>query len=129
MIIEQALATYRTILAQMAEIEQLLSRQDTEAILEKHQQMMHSQNEAKELDQKILNLLTSDSDPTCSTKILDLLDLMQEIQDTNHRLTPRIQGIMAVYKNELNKLNQGSNMMRHYHSHTRQTGQLVSNAG
>ncbi|MBM9513149.1 hypothetical protein [Desulfogranum marinum] len=129
MIIEKALDTYRTILALMTEIEQLLPGQDIERMLEKYQQMMHSQDEAKELDQKILNLLNTVSDPTGSTKILDLLDLMQKIQDTNHRLTPQMQAIMAVQKNELNKLNQGSNMMRRYHSHTRQTGQLVSNAG
>lgn len=129
MIIEKALDTYRTILALMTEIEHLLPGQDIERMLEKYQQMMHSQDEAKELDQKILNLLNTVSDPTGSTKVLDLLDLMQKIQDTNHRLTPQMQAIMAVQKNELNKLNQGSNMMRHYHSHTRQTGQLVSSAG
>lgn len=129
MIIDKALTTYHTIFALMTEIEQLLPGQDTERILEKYQQMLHSQDEAKELDQKILNALNTVNDPTGSTNILDLLDLMQKIQDKNHRLTQQIQGIMAVQKNELNKLNQGSNMMRHYHSNTRQTGRLVSNAG
>ncbi|WP_319548160.1 hypothetical protein [Desulfogranum marinum] len=129
MIIEQALATYRTILAQLTEIEQLLSSHDTEAMLEKYQQMMDSQHQAKELDQEILKLLPNVNDPTRSTKILDLLDLMQKIQTTNHRLMPRIQGIMAVYKSELNKLKQGSSMMRRYHSHTRQTGKLLSSSG
>ena len=129
MIIEKALATYRTILTRMAEIEQLLPGQDTKRMLEKYQQMMHSQDEAKELDQEVLSVLNTVNDPTRSTKILDLLDLMQEIQDLNHRLTPQIQAIMAVHKNELDKLKQGSSMMRYYHSHTRQTGQLVSNAG
>ena len=129
MIIEKALATYRTILALMKEIEQLLHGQDTEKMLEKYQQMMHTQDEAKELDQEILSVLNNASDPTRTTRILDLLDLMQTIQDANHRLTPQMQGIMAVQKNELNKLKKGSSMMRHYHSHTSQTGQLVSNAG
>lgn len=129
MIIEKALDTYHTIFALMIEIEQLLPGQNTEMMLEKYQQMMHSQDEAKELDQDVLNVLNTVNDPTSNTSILELLDLMQKIQDTNHRLTPQIHGIIAVQKNELNKLNQGSSMMRHYHSHTRKTGQLVSNAG
>lgn len=129
MIIDKAITTYKAILAQMGEIERLLSTRNTEKLMATYQQMMDNQDIAKELDQHILDQLHQSGDVSNQARMLDLLDLMQQIQTANHRLTPQIRSIMAVQQNELRKLHQGGTMMRRYHSNTDSSGRLLSHCG
>lgn len=129
MVIEKALDTYRTILSLLNEIERLLPGQNIDLLMQKYHEMMTNQDKAKKLDQEVLNILSTVDGRENGGKVLDLLDLMQQIQDKNHRLTPQIQGIMAVTREELKKIKSGSNMMRRYHSNTDKTGRRISTAG
>ncbi|WP_028585511.1 hypothetical protein [Desulfogranum mediterraneum] len=129
MSIQRALETYRSIQKIMAEIEELLPAQDTEQLIERYQALEQQQTLAREGDRELLGLLRQGSEETASPLVRDLLELMTEIQESNQRLTPQIRGYMAVHQHELSKLQTGTKVMRHYHSHTDRSGQLISSTG
>ncbi|PID72062.1 MAG: hypothetical protein CSB34_04315 [Desulfobulbus propionicus] len=129
-VIEKTVDTYRIILSQLHDIEQLLhGGHNIDLLMEKYREMVSNQNEAKKLDQEVLRILSIAHDQQNDSKIKDMLDLMQDIQHKNRQLAPKLQSIMAITREELKKISTGNTMMRRYHSNTDRTGGHISTAG
>ena len=126
--IDQALGTYGSIHALLLEMEQLLNSRRTAELVEKQQQVARLQEQAKVLDKEILAQM-QEGGLNGDGRVAELLDLMQAIQSLNRRITPQLQAIMAVQREEIRKIRTGSTMMRGYHSNNSNSGRLVSRTG
>lgn len=127
-IIAQSLAQYRQIARLNGDIEQTLQDRDIDTLVMLCETMNDLQEEVKVNDSAVLALLRQQRELHESAQVQELLTLMQEIQERNQRLVPQISGIMAVQRNELQKLNSGNTLLQGYKSAPPQTGKRISSA-
>ncbi|WP_028579331.1 hypothetical protein [Desulfogranum japonicum] len=128
MILNKAIDAYQRVAAIMAEIEQILPSRKAEEIVLLVREMESVQEEIRDMDQDVMAAIRHGGQ-IHGEKIQELVSMMKQIQQTNRRLVPQVSTIMAVQKNELQKLKTGSSMMRRYHSHTPKSGRLLQSAG
>ena len=78
---------------------------------------------------RLADILQQDNALSQSPRLKELHCLMSRIRERNERLTPQLTGIMAVQRDELNKMRQGSTMLQGYAAPAQQTGKHLSSAG
>ena len=127
-IIAQSLAQYQQIARLSVAIEQAFQERNGEALLSLCETMHSLQEAIKPNDDLVVALLRQRPQLKESPQLKGLLTLMQEIQDRNRQLAPQISGIMAVQRNDLQKLNKGNALLQGYKSAPPQTGKRISSA-
>lgn len=127
-IIAQSIVQYRQISYLSDAIEQALQSRNIDALVLLCETMNELQEKVKAYDSQVLDLLQSRRDQKMRTQVQELLDLMQQIQERNQQLAPQISGIMAVQRNELQKLNNGNTILQGYGPSHHQTGKRISSA-
>ncbi len=128
MILDKAINAYQQVAAIMAEIEQSLPKRKADKIVSLVREMEILQADIRSMDQDIMAAIRHGKQIN-GDQVLELVSMMEQIQQANRRLVPQVRSIMAVQKNELQKLKTGSSMMQRYHSHLPKTGRLLHSAG
>ena len=128
-IIAHSIAQYRQIARLGDDIEQALQSRGIDALSMLCESMNALQEEVKINDRKVLDQLQNRPDLQENEQVQELLALMQKIQRRNQRLAPQLNGIMAVQRNELQKLNKGNTLLQGYSPSPHQTGKRISSAG
>lgn len=125
-LLERSLARYQQIARVQLEIEQTIPTRNSERIVVLAHELTTLQEAAKSDDQTLLETLRQQPDLHPHDAIRALLTLMGEIRTRNLRLTSQLQGIMAVQRNELQKLKQGNTVLQGYRPAIDQTGKRIS---
>jgi len=124
--IEQSLRQYRQIGRLSEDIETTLQERNVDLLSSLYRTMSKLQEEVKADDSAILDLLRLRPDLHNSVHMHELLTLMQQIQERIQRLMPQINDIMAVHRNELQKLKKGNTLLQGYCTSPDQTGRRIS---
>lgn len=128
-LIAQSLMQYQQIARLSADIEQALQVRDIETLSGLCETMNGLQQAVQAGGSALLNLLRSRRDLRESAEVRELLAIMEQIKERNQRLAPRINGIMAVQRNELQQLNKGNTLLQGYRKTSPQTGHRISSTG
>jgi hypothetical protein len=128
-LIAQALIQYQHIARLSADIEQALQVRDIDTLSALCETMNGLQDAVQASDSALLDLLRNRRDLRESAEMLELLAIMEQIKVRNQRLTPQINGIMAVQRNELQQLNKGNTLLQGYRTTSPQTGRRISSTG
>ncbi len=126
--IEQSLVRYRQLADMGGDIERALQARDAGALTSLCRDMNTLQEEVKANDAALLDLLQRQQDLREHEQMHELVTLMRHIQERNQRLMPQIRSIMAVQRNELQKLRQGTKVLQGYRPAPSQTGRRISSA-
>lgn len=126
--IEQSLTRYRELVRLSADIEQAIADRNTGPIPALCEAMNARQEEAKALDGAVLARVRERRDSRETENLRELLALMREIQERNHRLLSQVNGIMAVQRHELQKLRNGNTLLQGYQTAAPQTGRRISSS-
>lgn len=126
--IEQSLALYRQQVQIGNEIEHTLQSGQFGHLAAQTQYLHELQMAAQESDGMLLASIGNDVSPS-HNGLHELLDLMGTVQQHHARLLPQLQGIMALHRDELNKMRRGNTMLQGYSSPTRTTGKRISSTG
>ena len=84
------------------------------------------QHEAKENDAAILDLLRNRPEIRRSPPTQELMTLMRSIQERNLRIAAQLKGIMAVQRNDLQKMKKGNTVLQGYRPVADYTGRRIS---
>lgn len=125
-LIQQSLEQYRKIAGVHDDIEQAVQTRNCEAIAELSATMDDLQHEAKENDAAILDLLRNRPEIRHSAPMRELLALMRSIQERNLRIAAQLKGIMAVQRNDLQKMKKGNTVLQGYRPVADYTGRRIS---
>ena len=125
-LIQQSLEQYRRIAGVHDDIEQAVQTRNCEAIAELSATLDELQHEAKENDAAILDLLRNRPEIRRSPPTQELMTLMRSIQERNLRIAAQLKGIMAVQRNDLQKMKKGNTVLQGYRPVADYTGRRIS---
>lgn len=125
-IIQQSLEQYRRIAGVHDKIEQAVQARNCEAIASLSAMLDTLQQGAKENDNAILNLIRNRPEMRNSPPMRELLALMRVIQQRNQRIAGQIKSIMAVQRNDLQKMQKGNTVLQGYRPAADYTGRRIS---
>jgi len=125
-IIQQSLDQYKMIAECNKKIEQAIQARNNEAVISLSETLNELQEEAKNNDNAILNLVREHKEFTKNDHLQELLTLMQEIHQWNRRMASHVQGIIALQHNELQKIKKGNTVLQGYAPKIDQTGRRIS---
>jgi paraquat-inducible protein B len=125
-LIQQSLEQYRKIAGVHDDIEQAVQTRNCEAIAELSATLDELQHEAKENDAAILDLLRNRPEIRRSPPTQELMTLMRSIQERNLRIAAQLKGIMAVQRNDLQKMKKGNTVLQGYRPVADYTGRRIS---
>jgi len=125
-LIQQSLEQYRNISEIHDKIEQAVQARNCEAIASLSATLDELQQKAKETDSAILNLVRNSPETQHSEPMRELLALMRAIQERNHRIAAQLKGIMAVQRNDLQKMKKGNTVLQGYRPVADHTGRRIS---
>ncbi len=125
-LIQQSLTQYRRIAGVHDKIEQAVQTRNIEALYSLSATLDELQRGAKENDSAILDLLRNRAEMRHSPPMRELLTLMRAIQERNHRIAAQLKGIMAVQRNDLQKMKKGNTVLQGYRPVADHTGRRIS---
>jgi len=125
-LIQQSLDQYKLIAECNEKIEKSIQSRDNESIFSLCAILNELQESVKENDNAILALIRKHQELKKSAQMQELLALMQKIQEWNRRMASHIKGIMAVQRNEMQKLKKGNTVLQGYLPKIDQTGRRIS---
>jgi hypothetical protein len=125
-LLQRSVDRYQQIARMQTEIEQALQARNNDRMVALATDMTVLQEEAKADDAALLDCLRRQPDVEADDTVRSLLALMEDIRTRNQRLTSQLQGIMAVQRNELQKLKQGNTVLQGYRPVNDQTGKRIS---
>ena len=128
-LLDQAMTQYRLLDQLGKEIEQTIQRNELVAVPELCAQLKTAQEQAKDRDATLLDLLRQHGELREHTVAKEWLQLMQGIQERNQRLLPRLKSIMAIQRSELHTMKKGTSMLQGYKPGLVQTGRRISSSG
>jgi hypothetical protein len=126
--IEESLVRYQQLAQLSNDIEQAFQIRDANALTSLCHDMNTLQEETKAGDTVLFDQLRRQPALKESPQMRELIALMQHIQERNKRLTPQIRSVMAVQRDELQKLRQGNRVLQGYRPAPNQTGRRISSA-
>ncbi|WP_306546471.1 hypothetical protein [Desulfobulbus sp.] len=126
LLIQQSLDQYKIIAECNEKIEKAIHSRDNESVFSLCAILNELQEGVKENDNAILALIRKHQELKKSTQMQELLALMQKIQEWNRRMASHIKGIMAVQRNEMQKLKKGNTVLQGYLPKIDQTGRRIS---
>ena len=125
-LIQQSLDQYKIIAECNEKIEKAIQSRDNESVFSLCAILNELQEGVKENDNAILALIRKHQELKKSAQMQELLALMQKIQKWNRRMASHIKGIMAVQRNEMQKLKKGNTVLQGYLPKIDQTGRRIS---
>ena len=128
-LIEQVATRYRQLDSLGSAIEKNIQNNEFSPLPEMCAQLYALQEEAKAHDNELLDVLRQQRDLWELDITREWLQLMQGIQERNHRLVPHIKGITAMQRIELQTLQKGNVMLQGYKPGIAQTGKRISSSG
>lgn len=126
-LLKKSIAEYNLILCKAIEIEELLTKMDSEAITRQASALETLLSNSQKTDNFINSSLKQHPDILEHPFFLQRSHLMEQILKKNKEITPKIQGILAVYKTEFQKMRTGMQSMNGYSTEKKTTGKLVNN--
>lgn len=126
LLIQQSLDQYKIIAECNEKIEKAIQSRDNESVFSLCAILNELQEGVKENDNAILALIRKHQELKQSAQMQELLALMQKIQEWNRRMASHIKGIMAVQRNEMQKLKKGNTVLQGYLPKIDQTGRRIS---
>lgn len=130
---EKAIALYTSLSSMLDTLEILFKERKFKELNQQYLHFRQEQKLAMHLDEKILHQLqnTKKTDSalemTETRNIYMLLTLMQEIQDKYRNLREKMKLFMAIQKDEISRLNQGTQLLQKYQNGTsKKTGRRIS---
>jgi uncharacterized protein YjgD (DUF1641 family) len=126
LLIQQSLDQYKIIAECNEKIEKAIQSRDNESVISLCAILNELQEGVKENDNAILALIRKHQELKKSTQMQELLAVMQKIQEWNRRMASHIKGIMAVQRNEMQKLKKGNTVLQGYLPKIDQTGRRIS---
>jgi len=128
-LIEQAATRYRLLDSLSSTIEKNILSNEFAPLPEMCAQLNAFQEEAKAHDSELLDMLRQRHDLRELDITKEWLQLIQRIQERNHRLMPHIRSIMAMQRTERQTLQKGNVMLQGYKPGIAQTGKRFSSSG
>lgn len=125
-LIQQSLDQYKLLAECNENIEKAIQSRDNESVFSLCAILNELQEGVKENDNAILALIRKHQELKKSAQMQELLALMQKIQEWNRRMASHLKGIMAVQRNEMQKLKKGNTVLQGYLPKIDQTGRRIS---
>ncbi len=126
-LLKQSINEYNIILSKAKEIENLLTKMGSEETTKQASRMETLLSKSQITDTDINNRLKQDPTIHSHSLFIQRSKIMGEILAKNKEISPKIQGILAVYKTEFQKMRTGMNSFSGYAQDKNTTGKLVSN--
>lgn len=121
-LIEQSIIDYQVIAEHLCTIEKAMRGQDSTRIVALSQQLLHLQEQVKDNDTAILDMVHTNPGFRQAPRLQELIALMRQIHQYNDRITTQLRSIMVVHRDELMKMKKGNVVLQGYRPATQNTG-------
>lgn len=126
LLVEQSLHNYQLIADKMQEIDKALQTRSNISLAELHQQLNTLFENAKATDSLILDMVRKNPLIKEDERIVGLLSLMHAVHRANQKMSSQLHSILAVHRDQLRKMKQGTTLLQGYRPATIHTGKKIS---
>ena len=124
--VEQSLLNYQKIVEKMREIDKALQSRSSVLITALHQELNTLFESARATDGLILDMVRKNPQNKEDERLSRLLALMATVHRTNQKMSAQLHSILAVHRDELQKMKKGNTLLQGYRPATIHTGKKLS---
>ena len=125
-LLEKSVRQYRKVLEKTTAVEQAIQTQEPENILALSRAMHTAQDIAGKTDEELVPHFKRHQKITKSPLFHERRSLIEHIIELSESLTPKIRAIIAVKRDELQKITGGRAVMNGYHSNRTKSGSVIN---
>ena len=125
-LVEQALLNYQKIAEKMREIDKALHTRSSVLIATLHQELNTLYESARATDRVILDMVRENPQDKEDERLGRLLTLMETVHQANQKMNAQLHSILAVHRDELQKMKKGNTLLQGYRPASIHTGKKIS---
>lgn len=125
-LIDQSLLNYQKIAEKMREIDKALHTRSSVLIATLHQELNTLYESARATDGIILDMVRNSPQDKEDGRLGHLLTLMETVHHANQKMSAQLHSILAVHRDELQKMKKGNTLLQGYRPVSSHTGKKIS---
>lgn len=125
-LVELSLLNYQKIAEKMREIDQALHTRSSVLIANLHEELNTLYESARATDRVILDMVRKNPQNKEDKHLSRLLALMETVHRANQKMNAQLHSILAVHRDELQKMKKGNSLLQGYRPAAIHTGKRIS---